>query len=606
MTEQTTLDNTRGWYSLSTELRARILDFLFTGLPVRHKSVPEAVDSDSSRVSDQENWDGPGVFNILVVSKSFITPEEVHRAVVANAEITLATCCDTMKVASLMDERSKRLLKTLALDRHYYRRESDVVECIDFRELQQLFGTFQIVYHSETKYAEITTRGRLGAALFGEYHSHQARSTSAVDLELEYAEGSIERRAAEAVALQLLTTFTRRQGLPYYQKEYRFDPVRNLLLDAREAGVDLNMSIEFPLTVDNGAPDISEDDDDEDAEEWEYKKSPISNQDPDLPLSLSFDLMAQPHGMSDLVPRHWTTLPTEIRDRILDLVLENRTFTHLKNSTGASANVNPTSVLKLIKVSRQFATYHDIVNAILRSGKIKINDISDIGRISPSLTPEQRHMMKTLTVSQQFLEGIGSVPTTIHTFPGSIGNFRLDVPNMLEVYLSVSEHSSIAKMTKRKPDEPSTSIDWADDLAKGYVSFVEAQSVLLEACLKNYTSHQRDFTGLGALLSYAAKNKVGVQAKITMMFIERDTRMKLAEVYNAVLSTKDWCIRVPFAGQEICLEQEMSRDCFDIGATDLRSAMAILPRRWWAMLVLPHDEYKWLLWYETLAMPSRR
>lgn len=310
--------------------------------------------------------------------------------------------------------------------------------------------------------------------------------------------------------------------------------------------------------------------------------------------------------MSDQSRTHWPNLPAEIRNRVLDFVFLDRVFSHFDKSSGGRRTAQAAPVLELSRVSKEFATYHDIVNAIIQSGKIRIHDVASVSRIAASLASTQRHMMKTLLISKGFLEGLGSASGVMKGVPGSIGNFKLDVPSMLQVYVSVSKHSSIAKVMKRAPGDPFTFVDWEDDIANGFVSKVEAESMLLDACVKDFSTTGKDYTGLGALLSYAASHEVGLQTEICITFVERQTSMVLAKVDNARLSTKDWCIRVPLAGDELVIDQTLAKDCLAREEKDVRRLLGYTtPRRYLVLLTLGSGlmaEYKWVYWYQTSAL----
>lgn len=98
---------------------------------------------------------------------------------------------------------------------------------------------------------------------------------------------------------------------------------------------------------------------------------------------------------------HWPGLPQEIRDRVLDFVFADRIFIHSARGT--------VPAFPVCQVSKQFATQEQAINAILRSGKIRINDVPDLKGIIASLTPVQRSSGKTLTISQSVLKRIGSI-----------------------------------------------------------------------------------------------------------------------------------------------------------------------------------------------------
>jgi len=311
--------------------------------------------------------------------------------------------------------------------------------------------------------------------------------------------------------------------------------------------------------------------------------------------------------MANQTPTHWPNLPVEIRDKVLECVVRNKLFVHSNESSGGPPSVwKAASVLALIHASKQFAGYQDVVNAILRSGRITIRDVADITRVAASLTLEQQHILKTLSINQNFLDGIGSTSGAMTTVPDSIGNFRLDMSTMLQVYISVSKDSSIARTAKRKRGEQISYVDWEDDIQNGFVSVVEAESMLLDACVKNFDTHSKDYTGLGALLSYAATHGVGLQTKISVTFVERQSKMILAKVDDARLSTKGWNIRLPLAGQELSIKQTLSKDCFAAGLKDVGMLLGhVMPGRRWSLLTLqPGDkeEYQWVYWYQTSTM----
>lgn len=184
-----------------------------------------------------------------------------------------------------------------------------------------------------------------------------------------------------------------------------------------------------------------------------------------------------------------------------------------------------------------------------------------------------------------------------------MGNFKLDVANALQLYVSVSKHSSIAKLTKRKSADPQFYVDWEDDIENGFVSKVEAESMLLDACVKDL----KQYTGIECLMSYVTSHNIRMQMKVSVRFIERQTITILATVEDTELSTKDWCIRVPMPdGHQLLIEQVLSKDCFMGGKKDVRSLLGhTTPRRWAIMIILESGclvEYKWMYWYQSSAL----
>jgi len=291
----------------------------------------------------------------------------------------------------------------------------------------------------------------------------------------------------------------------------------------------------------------------------------------------------------------WPDLPQEVRDRVFDFVFADRIFIH---SAWRTAPAFP-----VCQVSKQFATQEDAIDAILRSGRIKINSVRDLNAITDTLTSKQKCSMKTFTISQLLLKSIESAPNVLQHVTSALGNFRLDVPNALQIHVSVSKHSSVAKLSRRKPEDPLINIDLADDIENGFVSKVEAESMLLDACVK----HLKRYTGIGYLMSHVASHNIELQMEVAVRFIERQTTTILATIKDAELSTKDWCVRVPMPdGHQLSIEQVLSKDCFMRGVKDVKGLLGhTTPRRWAIMITLGSgdlEEYKWVWWYQSSAL----
>lgn len=290
----------------------------------------------------------------------------------------------------------------------------------------------------------------------------------------------------------------------------------------------------------------------------------------------------------------WLNLPQEVQDLVLNFVFANRTFLYSAKGTAPAFNV--------CRVSKKFATQEAAVNAILRSGTLRIDDVPGLEGIVTLLSPEQKHSMKTVTISQALLEGIGYKLNTLQHVTAALGNFRLDVTDALQVYISVSKHSSIARRIKRKPEDSLKYIDWEDDIRNGFVSKVEMETMLLDACV----DHRTQYTGIGPLLNCVASYDIEMNVKVCVTFIERQTITILAVCEAAGLSTKHWHVKVPMPdGQQLSIDQGLSKDCFVRGLKDVRSLLShMTPKRWAAMMTLGSgsmEQYKWLWFYQTSA-----
>lgn len=315
-------------------------------------------------------------------------------------------------------------------------------------------------------------------------------------------------------------------------------------------------------------------------------------------------------------------LPQEVRDLLFGVLFSGKVFYFQGSNSGLRSSRRTNSIITTLSlVSKQFAAYEDVVDAMLRNAKIKVDSIADAQNIGSSLTEDQKAVMKTLATTPNFVQEVeASINNTFsRTIPSNhilanlkIGNFHVDIASQsLELYLSVSGSSSFAMLANATAGTLAASVDLDADIREGHVSKVEAESMILESCIKDVTENraERQLNSTGAFLGYAAKHRIFFRTAVNITLIERSSRAVLAKI-NGKFSTRDWCVRVPVGGNQLLkIDQTLSKDCFTMQRRDVRDLLAWqMPRRYAVLLDVGQggnghmDGNHWMYQYQSMAV----
>ncbi|KAK5102703.1 hypothetical protein LTS08_003503 [Lithohypha guttulata] len=267
---------------------------------------------------------------------------------------------------------------------------------------------------------------------------------------------------------------------------------------------------------------------------------------------------------------HFFDLPREIHNIIFKHLLEDATFNYVpflgRKSLLPYANIKAPRPAVLSTVSRGYVTYQQTEKILIRNSKISVLNWDDILKVSRKMSAVQGRFAKTLSVGDCFC------PLTTKNYM-HVSEALVSVPSTYSwkfpMFLSISKESSIARALLERGEE-TVRVSYQDDVAKGYISSVEAEDLALayrttdsSPVMYWYYGFRKIYNPFSVLLRWAAERNITLQKQVRLVLVERGIPTVLSVVQNATFSTKDWCLEVPLpGGQMLSIEQKLARECY--------------------------------------------